>query len=176
MMGVKIVIFTEIRHLVEEWSPFCLFFDLKNCPIWQLDCTRPLPYCFGTCVVLFKSYAKNFRVWISSFFKAYTPCLQCFSHNLFSFKFWANLTSKNVGGKSYFSSLVCSLALEFNNKIFTKMWSTFSCHVWFLWFFYSLFPKSSSKCWCMVCSKKFLWKHVNQLCLHSPSVIMWFKT
>ena len=24
--------------------------------------------------------------------------------------------------------------------------------------------------------QKYLWKHVNQLCLHSPSVIMWFKT
>ena len=27
--GVRIAIFTEIRHLVENWSPFCLFFDLK---------------------------------------------------------------------------------------------------------------------------------------------------
>ena len=42
------------------------------------------------------------------FFKAYTPCLQYRLHNLFLFKFWANLTLKSVGGKPYCSSLVQS--------------------------------------------------------------------
>ena len=40
----------------------------------------------------------------------------------FSFQFWANLiTSKNVGGKPYCSSLVCNLASEFYNQKFIKM-------------------------------------------------------
>ena len=76
-----------------------------------------------------------------------------------------------MGGKPYCSSLVCSLASGFNNQKFTKTWSTFSCHVWFLWFLWFLFPISSSKCWCTLYGllQKYLWKHVNQLCLHSPN-------
>ena len=35
---VRIAIFTEIRHIwYKNWSPFCLFLDLKICAIWQLD-------------------------------------------------------------------------------------------------------------------------------------------
>ena len=29
----------------KNWSPFCLFLDLKNCPIWQLDCIKLSYYC-----------------------------------------------------------------------------------------------------------------------------------
>ena len=67
--------------------------------------TCHLPFCFVSYVVLFnfKSYTKNFRMRISSFFKAYTPYPQSVLHNLFSFKFWANLTSKNIGGKPHCS-------------------------------------------------------------------------
>ena len=52
--------------------------------------------------------------------------LRCLLHNLFSFKFSANLTSKNVRGNHIVSSLVCSLASEFTNQKFSKT-STFSC-------------------------------------------------
>ena len=86
------------------------------------------------------------------------------------------LTSKNVGGKPYCSSLVCSLASEFTNQNFSKT-STFSCplisHSVIL-----LIPHisniSSSKHWCMVWSKN-ICENMYQLCLHS-SVIMLFKT
>ena len=59
----------------------------------------------------------------------------------------ACLSSKHVGGKSCCSSLECSLASEFSNQNFTKMWSIHPCHVWFLWLLQSWFPISYSKQW-----------------------------
>ena len=38
--GVRTAFFTDIRHLWKNWSPFCLFLDLKNCQISQLDCIK----------------------------------------------------------------------------------------------------------------------------------------
>ena len=74
----------------------------------------------------------------------------CLLRNLFSFNFWARLSSKNVCGKSCCSSLECSLASEFSNQNFMKMWSIHPCHVWFLWLLQSWFPISYSKQWYIV--------------------------
>ena len=129
-------------------------------PILQV--THPVPYCFRPNVVLFKSHAKNFKVWILLFFfQAYTPYLWSGVFCVISsFNFLACLSSKHVGGKSCCSSLECSLASEFSNQNFTKMWSIHPCHVWFLWLLQSWFPISYSKQWYIVCFfPKYLGKH-----------------
>ena len=86
----------------------------------------------------------------------------CLLRNLFSFNFWARLSSKNVGGKSCCSSLECSLASEFGNQNFMKMWSIHPCHVWFLWLLQSWLPISYSKrryIGYVFFFPKYLWKH-----------------
>ena len=112
-------------------------------PILQV--THPVPYCFRPNVVLFKSHAKNFKVWILLFFSRLhsISLVWCLLRNLFSFNFWARLSLK----KCWWKSLECSLASEFSNQNFTKMWSIHPCHVWFLWLMQSWFPISYSKQW-----------------------------
>ena len=83
------------------------------------------------------------------FFQAYTPYLWSGVFCVISFHliFGHAYLKKNVGGKSCCSSLECSLASEFSNQNFTKMWSIHPCHVWFLWLLQSWFPISYSKQW-----------------------------
>ena len=82
--------------------------------------TRPQPYCFKPNVVLFKSHAKNFKVWFSLFFQRTVYHSFCFLHNLFSFEFWASLTSKNDCDKPCCSSLECSLTSEYDSWQLTR--------------------------------------------------------
>ena len=129
-----------------------------------LQVTHPVPYCFRPNVVLFKSHAKNFKVWILLFFSSLhsISLVWCLLRNLFSFNFWAGLSSKNVGGKSCCSSLECSLASESATRIswkcdqFTHAMSDFYDYCnpdslyliskqWYIVFFF-FFPK-------------YLWKH-----------------
>ena len=138
--------------------------------------TRLLPYCFGTYVVLFKSYAKNFRLWIHHFFKSLHSMSPMSFEFMFLFKFWANLTSKNVSGKLGCSSLLCSLASGFNNQKFTINVINFLMPCLISVILLILISSIFLQMLVYGLLQKYLWKHVNQLCLHSPSVIMWFKT
>ena len=130
-----------------------------------------LPYCFGTYVVLFKSYTKNFRVWISSFFKAHTPCLQCLCIIYFHLNFGQLNFKKCWWGTMLFKPCLCAVYASFRiqqPKIHENVISfLMPCLISVI--LLTLISDIFIQTLVYGLLQKYLWKHVNQLCLHSPS-------
>ena len=203
--------FYNFPSFLLDFHPFppCLLFSRyvsKNFPVrglWGALCPRLLRHCLCSLVQVLCQELQSPPSECEFHHFSKLTLLLCLLHNLFSFKFSANLTSKNVRGNHIVSSLVCSLASEFTNQKFSKT-STFSCpylifhsvilltppfqYIFFQTFlmpisdfsFHDSFNPpplsniSSSKHWCIVCSKN-ICGNMYQLCLHS-SVVMLFKT
>ena len=163
--------FSFFSSQFSPFSPLSPFFPVRQQKfpvrsLWGALCpppVTPLPRCSLVQVLSQELQSPASECEFHHFSKL--TLLQCLLHNLFSFKFSANLTSKNVRGNHNVSSLVCSLASEYTNQKFSKT-STFSCPYLifhsvilltppFQYIFFQTFV------YCLL--QKYLWEHVPTL-------------